>query len=326
MEFCCSIKSFDYARPEKNGFNFHLVEISTAMRDIHKQATLSKSSLNRSQYSVLCNLADDAYRIISKGTVSNLGTYPVSNIIEVASAFQLPNENLFRSIARVFTENITEFNEECVNRVINAYTKTGRKFDQVLGIAAMEVFNRKEKFSPSELTDIFWNYNVFNLNDWIEDVGFYILYETNPDRYSETDLRKIYHSALAAGWDLSVEFKNRMQQTFSANQNRPPVKTSKFQKEVSQLLNAIGIETEEEFFIYEYHLDIKIKNKLIGIECDGDKFHYNKNGYPKANHTLKDRVFKKQGWDIYHVRTSDWDKLNKEQKKEFILKLSMKFE
>jgi hypothetical protein len=131
--------------------------------------------------------------------------------------------------------------------------------------------------------------------------------------------------ALAAGWDLSAEFKNRMQQTFSANQNQHLVKTSKFQKEVSQLLNVIGIETEEEFFIYEYYLDIKIKNKLIGIECDGDRFHYNKNGCPKANHALKDRVFKKQGWDIYHVRASDWDKLNNAQRKEFILKLSMKF-
>lgn len=76
------------------------------------------------------------------------------------------------------------------------------------------------------------------------------------------------------------------------------------------------IKYEKYYQVGIYQLDLAIVNKKIGIEIDGDQHYLDKKIIESDKR--KNEYLKEQNWDLIRIKWSDYKKLSKEEKEQYI--------
>ncbi len=96
-------------------------------------------------------------------------------------------------------------------------------------------------------------------------------------------------------------------------------KESYAEKYFNNILNKTNFKYERYCSVNRYQLDFAFVDKGIDLEIDGDQ-HYLDEVVMKSDER-RNIYLKNEGWEIIRIKWSDYQKLNREQKKDFIKNL-----
>lgn len=91
------------------------------------------------------------------------------------------------------------------------------------------------------------------------------------------------------------------------------------EKYFTEVFEQEGLKMTKCFRIGLYELDFSIPDKRIDIEIDGCQHHLDKR--IKESDIRRDQYLKELGWDIIRIKWSDYQKLNEDEKKDYVRKL-----
>lgn len=132
----------------------------------------------------------------------------------------------------------------------------------------------------------------------------------NPRKHSEDTKKKI------------SEIRKKY---LSENPDKVPYKLNHSSKEsypekyFTEVFKNEGIDVVKSFYIGLYELDFCIPDKKIDIEIDGSQ-HYYDNKIVESD-KRRNRFLEGNGWDIIRINWSEYQKLNFDEKKEYITNL-----
>jgi len=88
------------------------------------------------------------------------------------------------------------------------------------------------------------------------------------------------------------------------------------EKYFRKIFEKYKVDFEQEYRVKTYSLDFAILSKKIDIEIDGEQ-HYLDPTVIKSD-IRRNRYLSENGWEVIRIRWSDYQKLRKEERKEFI--------
>ncbi len=99
---------------------------------------------------------------------------------------------------------------------------------------------------------------------------------------------------------------------------------SPFEESVYQLLDDSGVKTVPQVGVAGYFIDLAVISKnsndfLLGIECDGAKYHSSKSARDRDR--LKQDVLENLGWVIYRIWSVDWYKNREHEIKKLLFEI-----
>ncbi len=279
----------------------------------------TKMTLGMNHLLVLKKLTERIKKEINQYTPEQL-----TDIVRAYIFLNAADERFLDLLAEACLKKIDQFKQmpKKLVSILFSFVLSGKKYHTLLSQGASSVSSHLKRYSAGDLADLYWAYNVFDLNQWVESVGYYIFYQTQPQDYRPQALLKIYHATLISDIEIPDHFQSAINVVLTQMQAHTEITSSKFHKKIESLLLKQQLKFESEYFLDGFRLDLAIPEFGIAIEPAGRVFHYNANGYEKAKDIIRSKILKKLGWRVFNIDSSNWAKMNLEKQEQFIKQLS----
>lgn len=304
--------------------SFNIVNLASAFHQLAKQF----KAMNKDKLVAVRSKIINIVHLLTKDLRTQINESDPQMLADVAwahAAFGIKDKALFIALAREAEKEIKldKFKPQDFANLTWAYATLGIKPGTLFNVLASEAKKKLNTFDPYSLTNMAWAFVVaecFNV-ELFSSLG--VAVKERADDFSDAGLRQLSHVEMSLlyeapdlRFELPAKIKFKIQRLFDqASRKRPS--PSYFHREV---FGYLPNEFEMEVFVAGFFIDCAWKEKMIAVECDGDKFHnIQSTGESFGRDRLRDRLLKKMGWTIIRIKQSEWTRLkDTEERQGFI--------
>jgi hypothetical protein len=242
--------------------------------------------------------------------IAHFNPQALANTAWAFATLGIKNDRLFGALAQEATKQISRFNQHALANTAWAFAAIGIKNDRLFNALAQEATKHISHFNPQDLANTAWAFAV-DFPKLVSSVADRTLLEQE-GRLNAMEWLQCYQALLAArkvGPSESFPIYQRLVEGYQ------PESQNGFERSVEGALREVlkgtpsslsqapiiaGIATD---------LVVHIGDRRIIIECDGDRFHLSTGpdgGTFLGRDRLQDRLFEVFGYEVVHIRDSEW--------------------
>lgn len=233
----------------------------------------------------------------------------LSNTAWAFATVRFRDEHLFGALAEAAGQHCPKFTPRDLAQTAWSFAALGIPHNQLFAALAREAVKRHTHFSSQDLANTAWAFAV-DYPELISNViDRSILDQSSID---DIDWLQCYQALLVAGQVLPSETLPRYRRII---EQRSGEEMNRFERsvkrELGKVLRGIPFSLSHAYVIGGVATDflLHFDERRIIVECDGDRFHLSHGpdgGQPLGRDRLQDKLFKLFGFEVVHIRDSEW--------------------
>ncbi len=233
----------------------------------------------------------------------------LSNTAWAFATVRFRDKQLFGALAEAAERHCPKFTPRDLAQTAWSFATLDISHNQLFAALAREAVKQRPHFTSQDLANTAWAFAV----DYPELISC-VIDRSVLDQSSIDDIDWIqcYQALLVAGQVLPSETLPRYRRII---EQRSGEEMNRFERavkrELGKVLRGIPFSLSHAYVIGGVATDflLHFEERRIIIECDGDRFHLSHGpdgGQPLGRDRLQDKLFKLLGFEVVHIRDSEW--------------------